>query len=199
VASTRDRILAVSEELFRRQGLNGTGLKQILDQAEAPFGSLYHHFPGGKVELAAATIERAGAHYGAVVAAKLGDPGDDPVGSLRGAFRDAAETLRETDYVDACPIETVALEVANTNEELRTATARVFDSWTDAAALWLAAAGVPAENSRGLALAMLAALEGAFVLARATRTPDAVLAAGDAIAALLDAELRAQGQTPSTA
>lgn len=189
MGNARDRILEVTEELFRRQGFHGTALKQILDQAQAPFGSLYHHFPGGKDELAAATIERAGAHYGALVAAKLGDPTDDAPGAVRRAFADAAETLRTTDYVDACPIETVALEVASTNDGLRQATARVFDAWTEGAVLWFQAAGVEPDRSRGLALAMLSALEGAFVLARATRTPDPVLAAGDAIARLLDAEL----------
>jgi len=190
MATARDRILEVSEELFRRQGITGTGLKQILEQAHAPFGSLYHHFPGGKNELAAVTIERAGAHYAALVAASLGDPGDDAPGRLRRSFEGAAETLRTTDYADACPIETVALEVASTDEELRQATARVFDSWTEQLMAWLAGAGVPAEVRRDLALTILSALEGAFVLARATRAPDAVLAAGQAMERLLDAALR---------
>ena len=61
VNKTRERILDVSADLFRRQGMAGTGIKQILRDADAPFGSLYHHFPGGKDELAAETIKRAGA------------------------------------------------------------------------------------------------------------------------------------------
>ena len=50
---------------------------------------------------------------------------------VRDCFYGAAEVLRETDYADACPIETLALEVASTNEPLRIATAEVFESWLD--------------------------------------------------------------------
>ena len=44
-------------------------------------------------------------------------------------FTGAAEVLRQTDYADACPVETVAPEVASTNEPLRQATADVSESW----------------------------------------------------------------------
>ena len=50
-------------ELFRRQGYAGTGLKQILADANAPFGSLYHFFPGGKEQLGAETILASGRLY----------------------------------------------------------------------------------------------------------------------------------------
>ena len=59
-SETRERILETSGELFRRQGYMGTGVKQIVEEAGAPFGSLYHFFPGGKEELGAETIRRSG-------------------------------------------------------------------------------------------------------------------------------------------
>jgi len=40
MASTKDRIVDASAALFRRQGYTGTGVKQIVDTANAPFGSL---------------------------------------------------------------------------------------------------------------------------------------------------------------
>ena len=49
-----------SAELFRRQGYTATGIKQILAAANAPFGSLYHFFPGGKEQLGAETIRASG-------------------------------------------------------------------------------------------------------------------------------------------
>ena len=58
---TRDRLVQVSAALLQRQGLTGTGIKQILAEARAPYSSLYHHFPGGKDELAAAAIRVSGA------------------------------------------------------------------------------------------------------------------------------------------
>jgi AcrR family transcriptional regulator len=47
VAGTKERIVGTTGELFRRQGYTGTGLKQIVAEAAAPFGSIYHFFPGG--------------------------------------------------------------------------------------------------------------------------------------------------------
>lgn len=181
--STKDRLVDAGAELFARQGYTGTGVKQILAAARAPYGSLYHHFPGGKDELTAVAIERSGGRFQALVEAVL-DGQDDLVSGVRAVFVEAAEVVRATDYADACPIETVALEVASTNEPLRLATARVFDAWLDAAAARGEAAGMAPADARVWANTFVATLEGAFVLCRATRTPDALHAAADTLAML---------------
>jgi AcrR family transcriptional regulator len=188
VNNTRERILDASEQLFRRQGLAGTGIKQILDEAGAPFGSLYHHFPGGKDELAAEAMRRAGAHYAEIVAAEL-LAGPDIAENVRTAFRAAGRTLVETDYADACPIETVALEVASTNERLRLAIAEVFESWLAGLTALLVQAGMKKKPARRLASVILSALEGAFVFARTARSTHALDACGDAMASLVRAAL----------
>lgn len=185
---TRDRILDASTELFCRQGMAGTGLKAIVAAADAPFGSLYHHFPGGKDELVAETIRRAGAAYQERVAAVLTST-PDPEEAVRVAFLHAAEVLRAGDWADACPIETVALEVASTNEPLRLATAEVFAAWLDAGTALFAAAGLELGPARTLALMFVSTLEGAFVLDRASRTTDALEAAARSFPALVRAAL----------
>src|SRR4051812_28367369 len=138
---TRDRILFTTGELFRRQGYNGTGIKQIVDEARAPFGSVYHHFPGGKEQLGAEVIRTAGAMYGQLMPAVFG-PAPDPVTGTREFFRLAGVHLEESGWQDACPIATVALEVASSNEVLREATRDVFDSWVDGASAMLTGAGL---------------------------------------------------------
>ena len=125
---TRQRLVDASAALLQRQGLTGTGIKQILAEAQAPFSSLYHHFPGGKEELATAAIRASGARYQALVEG-VWDEAPDVISSVAAVFEGAAETLEATDFAVACPIATVALEVASTNEPLRLATAEVFDSW----------------------------------------------------------------------
>jgi AcrR family transcriptional regulator len=165
---TRERILYATAELFRRQGYSGTGLKQIVTEAQAPFGSLYHHFPGGKQQLADEVIRAGGAFFQALVTAVY-DEQAAVEASVRAVFEGAAETLTSTDFQDACPIATIALEVASTNDVLRRATAEVFEQWTVALTERL--------GDRDLALAVIAALEGAFVLCRAQRTVAPMLAA----------------------
>ena len=188
MSTTRERILEASEQLFRQQGMTGTGLKQILAMAGAPFGSLYHHFPGGKDELAAETIRRAGVHYAELVAGKLTE-GPDLVENVRTAFHGAGQTLVDTDFADACPVETVALEVASTNEPLRLATAEVFESWVQGLELLLVSGGVDLARARDLATVVLCSLEGAFVLARSSRSTEALEACGEAMAQLVASAL----------
>jgi AcrR family transcriptional regulator len=181
-AQTKERIVQTSAGLFRRQGFASTGVKQIVAEAQAPFGSIYHFFPGGKEQLGEEVIRWSGAMY-----AQLIDlffvPGADPVAATRDFFAAAAQTLVETDFADACPIATVALEVSSTNEPMRRACADVFTSWVERAEGCLREAGVPPARSRGVALSILASLEGAFVLARALRSTEPLDAAGGACAA----------------
>lgn len=183
-AETRDRIVQSSAELFRKQGFTGTGVKQIVAAANAPFGSIYHHFPGGKEQLGEEVIRYSGAIYGQLIDLFF-VPGGDAVEATQAFFEGAAQTLVETDYADACPIATVALEVSSTSEPMREACAEVFESWIEAAAGRFAEAGLDAERSRAIAIAMLASLEGAFVLARALRSTEPVAVAGRTAAVAL--------------
>jgi hypothetical protein len=112
------------------------------------------------------------------------------VAATRAFFGAAAETVRESGYADACPIATVALEVSSVSEPLREACADVFTAWIDATADRLVEGGVPADRARGLAMSVIALLEGAFVLCRATRTTDALHAAGATAAEAVAAALR---------
>jgi TetR/AcrR family transcriptional regulator, lmrAB and yxaGH operons repressor len=54
---TRSRILQAAQRLFRKRGYHATGLNDILELAQAPKGSMYHHFPGGKEEIGVCVIE----------------------------------------------------------------------------------------------------------------------------------------------
>ncbi|HVT00221.1 MAG TPA: TetR/AcrR family transcriptional regulator [Solirubrobacterales bacterium] len=189
-SETRDRILETSGELFRRQGYMATGVKQIVEEAGAPFGSIYHFFPGGKEELGAETIRRSGFLYGLLFPEYVG-PEVDLAKGVRAFFAGAAETLRETDFADACPIATVALEVSSTNEELREACADVFNLWIEGGVARFAEAGLKKRKARELVIEMLAALEGAFVLGRALRSTEPVELAGKAAAERIEAALAA--------
>jgi len=189
-STTKDRIIDSSAELFRRQGYAGTGVKQIVAAANAPFGSIYHFFPGGKEQLGAETIRSSGRLY-IQLFATIALQAPDVLTAVHDFFSGAAETLKETDYADACPIATVALEVASTSEPLREATAEVFDSWIAGATEYFAAAGIPRDTARELAFTMLSLLEGAFIFCRAMRTVEPLQVAGASAVAAVQAALTA--------
>jgi AcrR family transcriptional regulator len=188
MSSTRERILDAGAELFRLQGYNATGVKQIVTAAQAPFGSLYHHFPGGKEQLGAEAIRASGAIYAQLIPAVI-DVAPDPVTAVHNFFMGAAAHLVETDYADACPIATVALEVSSSSESMRIACNEVFQSWIDAAARRYIDAGVDAATARELAIGFFAALEGAFILSRASRSIEPMRIAGEQTAAAVAAAL----------
>jgi len=187
-APTRERLVESTVELFRHQGYAGTGLKAILAAAQAPFGSLYHFFPGGKEELGVAALHAGGATYRELVAAIFAE-GVDVVTATANFFEGAAAVVEATDYADACPIATVALEVASTNEPMRHAAAEAFESWLVVLRERLTAAGIAPARSSDLAVELFCAIEGAFILSRTTRSVEPIHIAGRAAVASVQGAL----------
>lgn len=174
---TRTRIREAATALFRREGYAATGLKRIAADSGAPFGSIYHFFPGGKQQLAEDAVRTSGPEYMRLVIGVLQSV-SDPLESLANAFEVAARDLEASGYADACPIATLALEVASSNEALRVATAEVFDQWVEAGANWFTGWTDDRDTARWLSRSMIMILKGAFVLSRATRDPEPLRAAG---------------------
>ena len=175
-------MLAGATRLLRRQGYAATGWRAVVAECDAPWGSQAHHFPGGKEQLGGEVIRASGAMYYELFELIM-DASPDVVTGVESFFAGAAETLRRTDYADACPIATVALEVASTSEPLRQATADVFESWIEGATARFAAAGVEQERARRLAISVLCQLEGGFLFCRAAKSTEALEAAGAAAVA----------------
>ena len=107
------------------------------------------------------------------------DPAPDLVSAVRLFFEGAAAHLEDSEYEDACPIATVALEVSSTSDAMREACADVFESWIAAGLPRFTAEGLDEATSRELVIGMIAALEGAFVLARAAQSTEALHVAGE--------------------
>lgn len=187
--STKDRIVHATSELFREQGYVATSVKQIVSQAEAQLGSVYHYFPLGKQELGAEAIRVSGALYEQLIPAVF-DAAPDVVTGVRDFFDGAAEHLVATNYADACPIATVALEVSSTSTRMREACAAVFERWIEAGSARFRAAGLSEGVARQLTIGMLCALEGAFVLARAMRETEPLRIAGEMTALTVERALQ---------
>ena len=194
-SSTRQRIIDASTTAFMRRGLAGAGLKQIAEESEATIGSLDHFFPGGTDELAAEVLRSSGAAYQAIVEAVFG-AAPDVVAGVRDCFAAAAVTLAAADYADACPVATVALEVASSDDGLRQVTADVFEGWLQAATRRFVAAGVSRRRARDLATTLVAALEGGFLLSRAAKDTAPLHAIGRSMVSLVEAAVAGVSTVP---
>ncbi len=184
VGSTRDKIITASNELFRRYGYNGTSLAQISEASGATTGSIYHFFPGGKVDLGVAVVNTTGSIYRELFEAIAG-AAENPVNGVYDVFVGAAATLEETDFIDPCPIGTIAREVANVSDPLRRAAADAMNSWIDAVTAHLTAAGVDDDAARALGELSVSAIEGGFVLARSRRDASVLVRSGEQVTKLI--------------
>lgn len=179
--TTRESILTAAAELMRHKGYAGVGMKDIADASGAPIGSLYHHFRGGKVAIAREALVNAGVAYGLLIPTIV-DAYCDLGAAVEGVFAQAAEDMAATGFANMCPVASVAAEIADTVEELRQATAEIFTWWVDGGAAYFAARGLDPAMAREVTLALIAALEGGFLLARTLRSTEPLLAAGRALA-----------------
>lgn len=166
---TRERLLVTGERLFRTQGYSGTGLKQLAQEAEAPWSSMYHFFPGGKQQLGAEVVRYAADRYAALID-KAFAAYADPADAVAAVFKAEAKILTESKFRNGCPVAAVTLDVASTVEELREPCAEAFDLWIGTIAQAFAAAGLAAKDARALASYVLSSLEGAIVLSRAEKS-----------------------------
>lgn len=176
--------MTAAVELMRARGYHAMGLKDLSVAAQAPTGSLYHFFPGGKSEIAEVAIRESGAAYQRLFEL-YADDAPDMANALVAFFDAGAEVLEQQDFLDLCPIGTVAGEVASTDETLRVAARDVFDAWMEAAASRLRADGIRAADARVLASTIVSTIEGALLLARTTRDTAALRATGRHLAELV--------------
>jgi hypothetical protein len=123
------------------------------------------------------------------------DQSPDLLSAASDFFNLAAQHLRESDYADACPIATVALEVSSSSEPLREACAEVFGDWIAAGTDRFVQSGIDPEQARELTISMLCLLEGAFIFARAMRSTDPIEVAGKAAVSAIEAALAGQTAT----
>src|SRR4051812_22713250 len=153
--------------LFRERGIQGTSFADVLEHSGAPRGSIYHHFQGGKTQLAEEATRWAGEYIVAGTAAALAE--GDPVQAIAAVGRQWEEILRHSDYEAGCPIVAAAVE-GEREPTVRDAAGAVFASWEQVLVDALSAHGVAAARARSLAILMVASIEGAIVLARAQRS-----------------------------
>ncbi|MFI5717957.1 TetR/AcrR family transcriptional regulator [Nocardia sp. NPDC051750] len=163
-AETRQRMIEATRASIERRGYFGTGLNQILADSDTPRGSLYFHFPGGKDELVAAAItQTSGVIDSAIAAADI----TDPAGAVTELIALLGNRLEASGWECGCPVATVALEIAGTNDAVQQACTQVYERWTEALRISLHTAGY--RNAEDLAVSLLALIEGALLLAQTHR------------------------------
>jgi AcrR family transcriptional regulator len=173
--NTREKLVDTAFELFHRQGFAGTGVAQILREADVNSGSLYYYFPT-KEDLLIAVLEWCKANLWPEVIQPVFDRISDPLERVFGVLDGYRKMLVMTDCTQGCPIGNLALELADSHPRVRELLAENFTGWRKAieGSLRDASGRLPEHvDTEALALFVLTTMEGAVMLARAYKSLDA--------------------------
>jgi len=193
-SGTRDRLIAAMLDALRTRGYHGVGLTELLTAAQAPKGVLYHHFPGGKAELAVRAIESVVTKLGADLD-KVLQRAADPVDALGVWMGSAQRVLAGSGFASGCPLATIALESTPDDDAIRAALAEGFATIRTRLADELAGAGMTHAQARGAAALIVSAYEGALLQARVAGGVQAMLDTTESLIGLLRLAL-AERSTP---
>ena len=164
----RDRLIEAAKIRFYQQGVTGTTLADIAQQAQVPLGNIYYHFRT-KEALVEAVIQ---AHLQELQSlfARL-DRHPDPRQRLLGllaAERESEQTLARY----GCPYGSLSQELNKEDGQPATMAARLFQAYLDWAATQFRLLGKDEEEAKDCALDLIASMQGTFVLTSSFRSPE---------------------------
>ncbi len=163
----RERMVYSAVQLVRANGATGTGVRDVVEHANAPRGSFQHYFPGGKDQLVGEAVLWA-AGYAADRAAEYRRHARNPTPA--GLFAHMAKQWKteftRRGYERGCPLMAAAADLVGTGSPVAEQLAEAVTRWETAVADELVAMSVPARRARRLATLMVSTLEGAIMAAR---------------------------------
>jgi AcrR family transcriptional regulator len=183
----RDRIVYATAQGLRRRGVDGSGLRDLVAAAGAPWGSLRHYFPDGKDQIVAEAVVWSGDLAGSRVRRYLEETRTP---TARGLFEDLVDTwiddLERHDFERGCPVVGAVADGPPRGGVVQQACLSALEAWRGPIVDGLRATGVPAVRARDLATTMLACVEGAILMARLTRSAEPLRAARRTLGEVLE-------------
>lgn len=160
----RERLLAGARRLLAEKGYAGMELRDVAAVGDAPRGSIYHHFPGGKSQLAIEAAEAEGREVHAAIERSLAERGLGETLTMFGEMfrrrvKDKPERL-------GCPVAAAALARPE-DPALAAAATAAFHSWEAPIAAALREEGVAKKDAEIFAGLVVSTIEGALIRARA--------------------------------
>lgn len=156
-------------ELLRERGAAAVTVDAVLARSGAPRGSVYHHFPGGRSQILREALQFAGDEIAERIDAAAGDSGTALLRQFADMWRQA---LISSDYSAGCPVLAAAIGSGRDEQQLASLAGEIFSRWRQASRQAYIREGFEPGEASALADTAIAALEGAVVLCRSTRSLD---------------------------
>ena len=182
----RERLLNGARRLLAEKGYAGMELRDVAERGHAPRGSIYHHFPGGKRQLAIEAAELEGREIRKAIESSLAKHG--LAGTLRAFGEVFRRRVKDKPEHLGCPVAAAALARPE-DPALAAAATAAFESWEEPIAAALREEGATDDEAAAFAGLVVSTIEGALVRARAAASEapldSAVAGLERALAALL--------------
>jgi AcrR family transcriptional regulator len=163
----RGRMVESAAILIRERGIHGVGLREVVAHSGGPRGSLGRYFPGGKTQLVTEAIDLAIAALFVELERTLSEAETfaEAIGGIVATWR---YLVVEDDFALGCPLAATVVDAA-ANPDLRVHVSELLARYQAAVAGVYVKFGEPPAHAAEQATVLLAALEGALILARARR------------------------------
>lgn len=165
MVSTKQRMVDSAMLLLRERGVNGVTIDAVLALSQTPRGSVYHHFPGGRRELVETAARESAAFMSGYVAELASGSPDQAVSRFVELWSDL---LEQSDYRAGCPV--AAIASSSTEPGDLAMAADTFDQWRTSLTASLRRAGYAEDVAQSRAVLAVAAVEGAILMCRASRS-----------------------------
>ncbi len=167
---TKDRLIMTAARLFRQKGYHGVGVAEILALSKTPKGSLYHHFPNGKPDLAVAAADWASAGLLRIIDDAFGPATDFTDGATTLCYK-LAKFFDISGGWDGCPVSSILLDGPE-NDLFRDKVAACIEDWTARVVQHGTRLGLTPGQAAAQAELLMLGIQGAWVMARARRSSD---------------------------
>lgn len=163
----RQRMVAGAADMISRRGLNATSVRELAKHADAPLGSTYHYFPGGKYDLATAAVRWADDLTVEVLSRELAAGPEAGLAAFLSMWR---KVVVDSDFHAGCPLLAVSVEdLPEEHTAPRDAAATAFLRWTTLLSDSLRQSGADPDEAVRVATLIVAAVEGTVAMCRAQR------------------------------
>ena len=181
---TRTKMLVSAAQVMRERGAAGVTIDEVLARSGAPRGSVYYHFPDGRNQILTEALRYSGDAITAMI--------DDAAGwGARALLREFVEfwvrQLSDSNFTAGCPVVAAAIGADDDDPKLSTDAGVILGRWCTALTRAFVNDGFDDAGAASLAVTSIAALEGAIVLCRSTRTADPLRQVGDQLEFLVKA------------
>jgi TetR/AcrR family transcriptional regulator, lmrAB and yxaGH operons repressor len=183
-ADTRTRMLFSAAEVMRERGAAGVTIDEVLARSGAPRGSVYYHFPHGRNQILTEALRYSGDSITAMI--------DDAAGwGAKALLREFVEfwvrQLSDGNFAAGCPVVAAAIGSDDGDPRLSADAGVILDHWCTALTRAFVNDGFDDAGAASLAVTSIAALEGAIVLCRSTRSADPLHQVADQLEFLVKA------------